>query len=409
MQLAGKPKTMLPTRTGAEQDLVYDLRDADRCSDGFYAEVSRFADQLLAEMDARAGEVLRAYGRYALSELHEAPRSAGEYAIEFLTLGMVLKLYAGAARSTPDWAMWMANELFRARRHSVRSKPIADFARKWVVRLYLMPGIGGKALRTYSIAVLPRLSFWLRATGEFGQEAQRLDGWRRFLGCLEPAVAQHWIDEAVSLFDWFECDAMAVLSPYTQGVEGFLTGEYAARNCREDQIFCGKPQVEYHLNMVAAEIMNRGLRADFERTSRRVFLVPGCMRGPYETFCRAEASGVDLECAACSPGCNVNRMTRHLKKRGAKIYLVPHATGFSRWLERWQNQKDTGVAAVACLLNILPGGYEMRARGIASQCMPLDYPGCQRHWRSEGIATSVDEGRLVQLVQLVNVKATPVH
>jgi hypothetical protein len=150
--------------------------------------------------------------------------------------------------------------------------------------------------------------------------------------------------------------------------------------------------------MVAAEMMNRGLRAEFERKRRRVVLVPACMRGPYETFCRAHTSGDDIQCAACSPGCGVNRITRRMRDLGAKVYLVPHSSGFSSWLERWQREPDTAVTAVACMLNILPGGYEMRARGIASQCVPLDYPGCQKHWRREGIATGLNEDRLVQIV-----------
>ena len=54
-----------------------------------------------------------------------------------------------------------------------------------------------------------------------------------------------------------------------------------------------------------------------------------------------------------------------------------------------------GHSAVACLMNILAGGYEMRARGIASQCVVLDYPGCEGHWRAVGIATGVNEERLV--------------
>ena len=87
-----------------------------------------------------------------------------------------------------------------------------------------------------------------------------------------------------------------------------------------------------------------------------------------------------------------------MRSLGAAVYLVPHSTGFSRWLERWQSTPEYGVVAVACLLNILPGGYEMRARGIASQCVPLDYPGCQRHWHSQGIPTCLNENRLVQIV-----------
>jgi hypothetical protein len=91
-------------------------------------------------------------------------------------------------------------------------------------------------------------------------------------------------------------------------------------------------------------------------------------------------------------------MTRRMRSLGAKVYLVPHSTGFSRWLDRWQREPDTGVVAVACLLNILPGGYEMRARQIPSQCVPLDFPGCHKHWRSKAIATSLNEERLVQIV-----------
>jgi hypothetical protein len=87
-----------------------------------------------------------------------------------------------------------------------------------------------------------------------------------------------------------------------------------------------------------------------------------------------------------------------MRELGVKVYIVPHASGFSRWLRRWQHEHETGVAAVACLLNILAGGYEMRARGIASQCVPLDYPGCQKHWRRMGIPTAVNEERLVRIV-----------
>jgi hypothetical protein len=88
-----------------------------------------------------------------------------------------------------------------------------------------------------------------------------------------------------------------------------------------------------------------------------------------------------------------------MRRLGAEVYLVPHATGFSRWLARWQREPDTGVVAVACLMNILPGGYEMRARRIGSQCVPLDFPGCKKHWRRERLATGANEERLVEIVR----------
>ena len=396
--LTATQEPILDLVPGLVPGLVYDLRLSGGSSDGYYDDVSRFSDQLLAEIELHARHAISGYGYFAQSELKEPARSSGEYAIELLTLGMALKLYAGAAGSTPKWAVRWARKLFRMRRRWEWTKPIADFAREWITRRYLMPNVGGTGLRQYSIDRLPGLIEWLEATGEFEQECARLGNWLSFLRSLPAEEAEHWIDKSVHLFACFEQKADKALGVYTQGVSGFLAGEYAARGCREDQLFCAKRPVEYHLNMVAAEIMNRGLRAEFERKRCRVVLVPACMRGPYETFCRADFSGVDIQCAACSPGCKVNRISRRMRDLGAKIYLVPHSSGFSRWLERWQREPDAAVAAVACMLNILPGGYEMRARGIAAQCLPLDYPGCQKHWRKEAIATGLNEERLVQIV-----------
>jgi hypothetical protein len=292
-----------------------------------------------------------------------------------------------------------AGFLFRQRRRAAWIKPAADWARAALSRLFLMPKIG-RPIRDSArlLEHLPRLIAWLRATGEFELEGTRLKNWLKFLETLRPAQANHWIEVACGLFAWFEHEAAAMLGHYTRGVEKFIEGEYSKRGCREDQLFCSRPAIEYHLGAVTAEVMNRGLRAEFERRPKKAVLVPACMRGEKAIDCRARVSGVDITCTACDPECAVNRITRRLRKLGAKVYIVPHSTGFSRWLERWQREPDTGVAAVACLLNIVPGGYEMRTRGISSQCVPLDYPGCGKHWREKGISTAVNEERLVQIV-----------
>ncbi len=73
------------------------------------------------------------------------------------------------------------------------------------------------------------------------------------------------MSDAVELFGWFEREAAEALGAYTSGVAAFLATEHAHRGIREDQIFCGRLPVEYHLAMVATEIMNRGLRERFEQ------------------------------------------------------------------------------------------------------------------------------------------------
>jgi hypothetical protein len=379
-------------------DLVYDLRDPGGSSDAFYAELATLCDLLVAGIDARAGAVTRAFGEYVQAECKEPPRSAAEYSIDLLTLGLALRRYSGIAEDCPSWAIGLARWLFRLRSSHTRIKPAVDLFRAALTRYFLMPRMS-RAPRKEDLPPqrLPRLIAWLQAAGEFEQEIVRIDQWRSFLGTLPRIDAEGCIAIASDLFDWFEQEAEWTLGAYTKGVLGFLGVEYARRGCREDQIFCSKPPVEYHLGMVATEIMNRGLRAEFDRTALRAVLVPTCMRGARAAQCRAHMSGVDMTCTGCDPDCAVNRITRRMRTAGAQLYLVPHSTGFSRWLERWQRAPGVGVVAVACMLNILPGGFEMRERRIASQCVPLDYPGCAKHWRRVAIATGVNEERLVQI------------
>jgi hypothetical protein len=379
--------------------LVYDLRLTNGRSDCFYGDVARFSDQLLAQIELHAGAAIDGYSRHLQIEMREPPRSRGEYGIEFLMLGLVLRQYAGAAQITQGWILKLTRGLFRLRGKSGWMKAVTDRLRAVVTGFFLVPKIGRVAKPDWRpLRGLPSLIEWLRATGEFEQETARLDNWRSYLGTLPEAESKRWMEASLELFDWFQAEAEKALGSYTRGVPRFLLGEHRRRGWREDQILCGKEPVEYHLNMVAFEIMNRGLREEFEQTHRKAVLVPACMRGARASTCRAHVNGTDIRCAACDPTCPVNQIRRRMKSQGVEVFLVPHSTGFSRWLERWQREPDCGVAAVACILNIMTGGYEMRARGIASQCLLLDYPGCQKHWRREGLATALNEERLVHVV-----------
>ena len=382
---------------------IYDLRLKDGSSDGFFAEAARFSDEFVAEIEQRAAPILECYSRYVQLNRCEAPRSRGEYALDLLTLGMALSIYAPKADRTPRWVTAAAELLCRLRHHTAGLKPAVDRARGVLFRVGMRPSSAGTEREEAEpgaalLRKLPTLIAWMNATIELQQEAARVDHWRRYLATLEVWEAERWIEVARDLFVSFEREAADALASYTQGVNGFLATRNAQRGCREDQIFCGRTAAEYHLNMVAAEVMNQGLRTAFERTAHKVVLVPTCMRGARAETCKAKVRGVDITCTACDPECSVNYITRRMRKIGATVYLVPHTTGFSRWLDRWEREPGVGVTAVACLLNILPGGLEMRERRIAAQCVPLDYPGCKKHWDAEGTSTAVNEDRLVQIM-----------
>jgi len=378
----------------------YDLRLPGGRSDQYYADAERFANLFLDEAELRASSLLDGYGRHVQEVLRETPRSRGEYAVELLMLGLLLERYGGAAESSPGWAVELTRELLWLRHRSAAIKPLADFCRAVLSSLFLFPGTGRLPSSSFAaVDRLPRLIEWLSASGEFTQEAMRINNWRSYLATLPPDDAARWLTESVTLYGWFSCEAEAALGTYTSGISAFLADDAPRRRFREDRLLCSRSAVEYHLGMVAAEIMNRGLLPAFENTSERIVLVPACMRSEPDC-CKAKLVGLDLTCTGCRADCNVNRITHRMRSLGATVYLVPHSTGFSQWLARWQGRPEVGVTAVACLANIVSGGLEMRARGIASQCVLLDFPGCQRHWNREGIPTELNEDRLVQIVAM---------
>jgi hypothetical protein len=374
-------------------DLIYDLRvNHGACS----SDVAAFSARFLAEAESHAAALLDAYTAHLRVTAQEPERSRGEYAVDLLMLGLFLQLYADAARRTSAPAIFAARVLLGLRRRSKWLKPAADLLRAW---LFHRASAASRpaAHPVPNLRRLPRLIAFLAATGEFDQESARLGAIYGFLRALPEPTAALALTTASALFDWFHRESAAALGSYTRGVNRFLRTDFAARPLREDRLFCGRPPVEYHLGMVAAGIMNHGLHADFALTRRRAVLLPTCMRGARAATCRAVTRGVDITCAACDPACAIHRITRRLARENVPVYIVPHAGSFSRWLQRWQQGHDVGVIAVACLANILAGGYEMRARRIPSQCVVLDFPGCQKHWRTKPIPTTVNESRLIQI------------
>lgn len=389
---------------------VYDLRLGLEGSDAYYVDVARFGDKLLDETHLRIPDLIENYSRHMQKILLEPPRSYGEYAIDLLTLGVVQRRYADAAEDTPGWAIMLALEFSWLGRRSWSLRPIADIVGAAIHRLFITKRIGkhtknsshdmdaGSATESARrLEQLPHLIEWLQVVGDLDQEAMCLNNLRGFLNTLSESEACRYLDCIVKFTEWFQRESAKALGAYTLGVPGFLAGEYSKRGWREDIVFCGKEQVQYHLAMVAVEIMNRGLRKEYETKPYKVVLVPACLRGPHALECQAEIDGTEVRCTECTPACTVSRGTNRMRSLGARAFLIPNCQNFELLLEHWRYRTDVGVTVVVCTLNIMSMGSAMRARGIASQFMPLDYPYCNTHWNSERMASGLNEARLVQI------------
>lgn len=360
--------------------------------DAFHAALSDFADEFLRESERRLGDMVDARIALRAARNEESLRSRGEYAIELLTFGLLRRAHAVHVLATAETTLHRLSELWRRRSTDPSRKAEADAERGRIFRRILHRAWEQRPEEIPDA----RLVDWCAATGEYVQEALRMRAW---LSGHEAFWSPGEFREATSdLATWFEGRAKDVLGPWTFGVDAYRRAVLDADLPREDLFLVTRPEPLYHLNMLGSEVMNRGFRPGFESRSRKVVLVPGCMRSRDDNSCRARRDGLDISCTRCHASCEVAALDRLGEEKGFSVRVVPHASSFTAWLEHWGRDKDTALVAAACPLHLVAGGYEMRALGLEAQCVLLSYSGCRRHWDPQGTPTRLDRDRLLRLV-----------
>jgi len=380
--------------------ITYSLRDDQERSDQYYRDAAVFTNEVLAEAEGRPRALVETFQTYLQRTGREALRTRPEYTFELLTLGVMWRVYAGDALGLAQVPRQVLTSLIRLRQRGGCLKPGADFLRGVLGSLFLLPD--GRRLTetpTPTLDYLDRLLDWLATTDAFIQEVKRLHAWRDFLAGQPPEEASESLAAAVAFAAWFEARSETVLGRYTPHVERFLTETHPNYHWREDAIFCGRRRVEYHLNMVGTEILNRAFREAFLGTARKVALLPPCMKAQPDGACQARPTPFGARCAGCTPNCRVHQVTKLGKRFDFKILILPDELSvFSSGRVKPVENDSVGIIGVSCVLTNVTGGWETRALGIPAQGVLLDYCGCSWHWHEEGIPTDINVGHLLRVL-----------
>ena len=359
----------------------------------FLEAVERCADVFVQQADHLAGDLLDGYLAYVGAGDGASVRSRGEHAIELLTIGLLRREMGALAAATTDRTMDRLEELWALRSREPLRKTEADAERGRIFHHLLCEA----GMFSGQRADDSRLVRWLSATGEFVQEALRMRPW--LAGNDVFWATDDFRARPDELAEWFTLEAASRLGAWTAGVEAFRQDVLDRQLPREDLMLITRTEPLYHLNMVGSVVMNRGFLPGYARRPRKVVLVPGCMRAHDNHDCQARHDGLDISCTRCDPSCEVAALDRMARSRGFQVFVVPHASTFTAWLQHWRREPDTSLVAVACPLHLVPGGYEMRALGLDAQCVMLDYSGCKRHWDPRGIPTRLDRRRLLEVLE----------
>lgn len=229
------------------------------------------------------------------------------------------------------------------------------------------------------------------------QESDRLTIWLHYFQEQSPDQSRAELLGAIRFAYWFEKRSQELLGTYTQHVEAYIDRRRQNLRWKENEIFCSRKRVEYHMNMIGAELMNRAFQHDFARTKEQRVLVPICMRKHGNDSCKAIRMEEGYACKGCAKDCQVHIITKLGSQYHFKVYMIPHAsTAFGH---EGIQKGDVGIVGVACVLNLIGGGYQAKALGYEPQCVILNYTGCVQHWHESGLSTSIDLNRLVRIFE----------
>jgi len=363
-------------------------------SDDFYRKAEDCADYCLNTLKPSCNPLLPEYFSYIKDSGIEPLRSEDEYFIEIVIAGVFFARYLDFALGTSTINLFILDTLTKARRFRPLKK-IIDSLRGILITRKFMPRVSHLSAQTLTLRVFRKLIHYLESTGDFTQESARLENWYRFLKSTRTPVEDYYA-VCIRVAAQFSKKASSIFETYTSSVDNFIDQQGPYYHDREDILFCTRPRAEYHLNIVCAEILNRAFRHEFNNAPKKIVLLPTCMRKS-DAKCMA-TPGREKICAKCDPDCTICRITKECEKHGVDTRLIPHSSDFSDTLRLWQNDKSFGLVGIACILNLLRGGYEMRALGIPSQCVFLDWGGCAGHWSESGIPTDINMSRLLHIL-----------
>ena len=372
------------------EKITYFLCESNESSTEFYKKNLNFSKKVLNKLEGNFSNDINDYMNYINKNNMEQLRSKSEYLLEILMIGVFWKEHVNKAISLSKIPRNILIKLSTLReKESI--KKIVDINRGLLEYLFLNRRSNDKV--KISLENYKKLVNYLKACGDYKEEAKRLEVWISYFFSLNKNKVEKILTSYLEFAKHFEDISQEVLGIYTKNVNLFLKNIDKKYKYREDFLFCSRKEVEYHLNMVGAQIMNEAYRKEFLKTKEKRLLLPSCMRIKDEKNCKAIKTEEGYICNSCSKNCNVNKYDKLGKKYNFQVYIIPHESSIS--VKNKIKDGHIGIIGVACVLNLISGGLKAKNLGFVPQCVFLDYCGCKDHWHDKGIITDINMSYLL--------------
>jgi hypothetical protein len=389
----------------AKKIITYSLLDGHKRSDQFYLDLTPFAEEVLMAGEEQAGKLVNRFMDFLEETKRETIRPKVEYIYELLTLGVLWRVYTSAPMELAKGPQKILAWLGDVRKKNKFLKPVVDLLRGVLASLFIpLAKSNGEAPPPPTLSHLNYLINWLDAAGDFKEEVKRIQAWHDYFTTIGTKEIESNLKAAIAYASWFENRSLEALGTYTPEVDAFLSNTHPNYRWREDRIFCGRQRVEYHLNMVGAEIMNQNTREQFLSAPRKLVIIPPCMIHNLDG-CKAIPTPWGEKCQACTPGCRVNQVTKLGEKYGFDVLIMGDDLSVYSNQSEGESKQDgnVGVVGVCCPLTVISGHWQTKDLGVPAQGLLLDFCGCPWHWALDNrVITDINFNQLLRTLDIKN-------
>lgn len=366
---------------------TYNIKVNNINSDMYYKKISAVSKRVKKVILDKGNKYLSDFMEYVEKNKIEELRTKDEYAIEFLMIGVMLNEYSYYGHTLTKKTYVLFSFLNKLRKKNSYKNKIDN------IRGYLISRILYK--RSYKKYDINDLVIWMAATGDFKEEVYRLKVWISFLENRDKEYHNNFIKETISTAQIMENICEETLEIYIKPLEKFLKNAPQRYKNREDLIYCSKGKMQYYFNSICAEIMNEVYKEKFAMCKNKKIFAPACMR-QVKKKCSAVKSDFGYVCRQCNSSCNINSLNKLVEKRNIEVCIIPHETIIDTL--HIEDKNKIGIIGIACITNLMSGGWKALRLGFIPQCVILDYCGCNKHWLDQGEMTSINNSYLLNLI-----------
>lgn len=318
-------------------------------------------------------------------------KSGMECILDIVSIGIYWMEYIQKAYTLDNTSKNILIKLAKIRRNNTQIKEDIDYIKGHIITEKLTKNT--KKEIPFTTTSIDKLFDYLSATGEYYFELKELNYFKEYLKTKNKTEIEKILKQVLNFSDYFKTITNKTLHKYTYNVNNYLEQELYKHKNKEDLIFCGRREVEYHLNMFGAEIMNRAYRKEYDKREKTIILLPDCMQIKNKK-CLSQETIYGQQCIGCSDNCNVNQLKNYIEK---EVYVIKHESELFKDIPTHE-KKTISIIGIACVLNLINGGLKAKSLGMPAQCVILNYVGCSNHWMQNRISTSINSEKLKEII-----------